>query len=244
MASVWDRVNPFSGKSWTLPIANKKFRKGAESFLFGSPEVRERISTLRDEQEPLYQQLTEAGMGKGAGGAYGSAADFYYDIMNNDPEMLQQLFAPEMRRFNEDIIPGLAEQFAGMGSGALSSSGFRNSATQAGTDLSERLAQMRMGLRQNAAQGLQNIGQAGLGNYSESMVTQPGTQGFLPGFANTVGNTVAQLANPTNWMGGSNNKAVRNTSPYGGGTTTTGGSGVGYKPHATMSGYSLPSRGF
>lgn len=212
MANFWERIKPGGSKSWLTPITNKNWQSGAMDFLTGTPEKRENVSTLRPEQEQIYNQLIGAGMGKGAGGAYGSAADFYYDIMNNDPEMLQQLFAPEMRRFNQDIIPGLAEQFAGMGSGALSSSGFRNAGVQAGTDLSERLAQMRMGLRQNAAQGLQNIGQAGLGNYSQNMVTQPGTSGFLPGFANAAGNAVAQMAGH-GFSGG--NSVGMNSSPYG-----------------------------
>lgn len=220
MASFWDRINPLSSKSFTVPIMNKNYRKGAMEFLTGTPEKHERISTLLDQQQPLFNQLQGATQGKGAGGAYGSAADFYYDILNNDPEMLQQLFAPELRQFNQDTIPGLSEQFAGMGSGALSSSGFRNSAVQAGTDLAERLAQMRMNLRQNAAQGLQNIGQTGLGNYSQDVMTQPGTAGFLPGFANTVGNVVGQVATggANNMMRGANsvaNSGIRNTSPYG-----------------------------
>lgn len=227
MASFWDRINPLSSKSYTLPIANKNFRKGASSFLFGSPEKRENVSLLREEQEPLFNQLMGAGMDRGAGGAFGTSADFYRDILSNDPQMLQELYAPEFRRFNQDIIPGLAEQFAGMGSGALSSSGFRNSATQAGTDLAERLAQMRMNLRQNAASGLTNIGQIGLGNYSQNMVTQPGSQGFLGAMAPAIGTAVGSafgdpiggaLGNMAGNMfssGVSGNSVGQNTSPYG-----------------------------
>ena len=206
MASFWDTLGAVAGGG----IFSKNLRKKAGNFLFGSPEKHDRVSTLMDQQQPLFNQLQRATQGQGAGGAFGSAADFYYDILNNDPEMLQQLFDPEFRRFNQDIIPGLAEQFAGMGSGALSSSGFRNSATQAGTDLAERLAQMRMGLRQNAAQGLQNIGQAGLGNFSQDVMTQPGTSGFLAPFANTLGNVTGQVA-----TGGMKNFMGRNSSPYG-----------------------------
>lgn len=218
-----DYFNPL-GKKHPFGSVNRKMK----DFYLGSPEEHERVSTLLPEQMAGFNQLLGAGQGKGAGGAYGSAADFYYDILNNDPEMLNQLFAPEMRRFNQDIMPGLAEQFAGMGSGALSSSGFRNSATQAGTDLSERLAQMRMNLRQNAAQGLQNIGGAGLGNFSQDVMTNPGSPGFLSSIAPAVGGILGTAVGGP--MGGAigaglgsgvgnafgGNRPIRNSSPYGG----------------------------
>lgn len=196
-------------------------------FFMGSPEKHKRISTLLPEQQPLAGQLFQAGQQRGAGGAFGSAADFYRDILDNNPEMLEQLFAPEMRRFRQDIVPGLAEQFAGMGSGALSSSGFRNAATQAGTDLSERLAAMRMGLRQNAAQGLQGIGQLGLGNYSQDVVTEPGTEGMFsklgPALASagigflTGGPAGAAIGGLSGLFGGGGlNPPKGSTNPYGG----------------------------
>jgi len=205
--AFWDTVAGLAGGG----IFSKNARKAAGNFLLGSPEKRENVSLLREEQEPLFNQLMGAGMGRGAGGAFGESADFYRDILANDPQMLQELFAPEFRRFNQDIIPGLAEQFAGMGSGALSSSGFRNSATQAGTDLAERLAQMRMNLRQNAASGLTGIGQAGLGNFSQNMVTEPGSPGFLRSVAPSVGSAVGS------YFGGKfgGNAVGQNTSPYG-----------------------------
>src|SRR6185503_11605046 len=108
-------------------------------FLFGSPETRENVSTLRKEQEPLYQQLTKAGMQKGAGGAFGDAADYYRGLLSDESPDMEAFAAPEMRRYREQIVPELSEQFAGMGSGGLSSSGFRNAQMGAGTDLSERL---------------------------------------------------------------------------------------------------------
>jgi hypothetical protein len=72
-------------------------------------------------------------------------------------EAEQAFEAPMMREFNEQIIPGLSEQFAGMGSGGLNSSSFRNAAVNAGQSLSERLAQMRQGLRMQGAQGIQGM---------------------------------------------------------------------------------------
>lgn len=149
----------------------------SELFL-GSPEKHKRISTLTQEQQDLLSQLQQALQG-GNEGAFGSAADYYRQILNDNPELMEQFFSPEMRKFNQEIIPGLSEQFAGLGSGALSSSGFRNSAVQAGTDLQERLAAMRANLKSQAAQGLSGLGQLGLGNYTQDVVTQPGPEGLF-----------------------------------------------------------------
>lgn len=188
-----------------------------KKFFLGSPEKHRRQSTLLPGQEPLMDQLQQSAMGPGAGGAFGNAADYWYNILNDNPELMQQFMAPEMRRFNEQIIPGLSEQFAGMGAGGLSSSGFRNSAVNAGTDLQERLGALRAGLKNQAAQGLFGVGQQGLGNYSQDIMTQPGTQGLLPSLAEGAGNALTQFG------GGFFNQAGRNmyksnfgkSSPYG-----------------------------
>lgn len=149
------------------------------NLLFGSPEKHERVSTLTEGQQPLLQQLLSALQGQGAGGAFGSSADYLYSILQDNPELMQQFMAPEMRKFNQETIPGLAEQFAGMGSGGLSSSGFRNAAVNAGADLQERLGAIRANLKQQAAGGLMNLGQQGLGNYSQDVVTQQGSPGLI-----------------------------------------------------------------
>src|SRR5580765_1236223 len=141
------------------------FSKSGKNFLMGTPETRENVSTLRPEQEGLYNQLTQAGQQRGAGGAFGQSADYYRDLLGNDSADFQSFAAPQLRQYNQDIVPGISEQFAGMGSGGLSSSGFRNAQIQGATDLSERLGALRAGLRQQGAQGLQGIGQQGLGQY-------------------------------------------------------------------------------
>lgn len=166
---------PFAGGSALTPGLNKNVK----NFLVGTPEKRENVSTLRDEQEPLYQQAVNAGLNQGAGGAFGDAADYYRGLVSGDSEDYNNFAAPQLRQYNEDIVPGISEQFAGLGAGGLSSSGFRNAQVQGATDLSERLGQIRANLRQQGAQGLQNIGQIGLNNYSQNQVTQQGSPGFL-----------------------------------------------------------------
>jgi len=150
-------------------------------------------SLLRPEQEPLYQQAVNAGLGRGAGGAFGQSADYYRNLLGDNSEDYNAFAAPQLRQYNQDIVPGLSEQFAGMGAGGLSSSGFRNAQIQGATDLSERLGAIRAQLRQQGAQGLQNIGQVGLGNFGENVRNTP-QAGFGQNLAEGIGQVLPSIA--------------------------------------------------
>jgi hypothetical protein len=209
-------------------LASPAFRKMAKNFLFGTPEKRENVSSLRPEQEQLYNQLQQANLQPGAGGSFGTAADYYRGLLSDNNADMEAFAAPEMRRYREDIIPGLSEQFAGMGAGGLSSSGFRNAQTQGAVDLSERLAQMRANLRQSAAQGLTNIGQMGLNPYSQNMVTEQGSPGLLSQVAPAAGTAIgAYFGGPAGASAGfqagntlaGGNRVGANTGPYQGAYT-------------------------
>lgn len=77
----------------------------------------------------------------------------------NDPNAAKQFEAPYMRQFQEEIMPQLAEQYAG--AGAMGSSAFQNAAAHEGGSLMERLAALRgnLGLQQQGL-GLQAAQQA------------------------------------------------------------------------------------
>ena len=213
---------------------NKSFRKGVNNFLGGTDEIRDNVSTLRPEQEALYNQAVNAGMGSGAGGAFGTSADYYRGLLSDNSADFQSQSAPMMRQYNEDIVPGLSEQFAGMGAGGLSSSGFRNAQNQGAVDLSERLGALRSQLRQQGAQGLQGIGQTGLGNYSQNMVTQPGSEGFISQVAPAVGKAAAA------YFGGPAGAAA--TSNIGANTSLYQGGGGASSPNlARNQGFNTPS---
>lgn len=194
-------------------------------FFTGSKDKFKKVSRLRPEQEALYQQLQNASMNKGAGGAYGDAADYYRDLLSDDSKTFAAMQAPEMRRFNEQIIPDIGEQFAGMGSGGLSSSGFRNAAVSAGTDLSERLGSIRAQLRQQGAAGLAGIGQQGLQSFDENIM-QPGEEGFLSQMAPAAGAALGSFAGPLGtavggWAGNMASSWLNKkgkTGPYGSGS--------------------------
>ncbi len=154
----------------------------------GSPEMHERVTTLLPDQEKLRRRMTGT-----AGSAFTSASDYWNQILNNDPNQINQMFAPEFRKFNQQTIPDLAEQFAGMGSGGLSSSGFRNAGINAGVDLQERLGAIRAQLKNQAAQGLMGLGQTALGNYSQDVMTQQSSPGFGATIAPLVGSAAGSM---------------------------------------------------
>lgn len=204
------------------------FFDSLSKLLRGTPAKRENVSTLRPEQEALYEQLINASKGSGAGGAFGTAADYYRGLMSDDSADYQAFSAPMLTQYNQDIIPGISEQFAGMGAGGLSSSGFRNAQIQGATDLAERLGALRAGLRQSGAQGLQSLGQLGLGSFSQNMETEPGTEGLIAQAAPLIGTAAGALIGGVpgaaaggslgSWFGGkmsSGGSVGANTSPYG-----------------------------
>jgi len=199
------------------------FLDEVNKFFKGSEGKYKQVSNLTPQQLRIQKNLESAAKGRGAGGAFGETADYWRDLLSNNPEAFAAFEAPEQRKFQEQIIPDLAEQFAGMGSGGLSSSGFRNAAVGAGTDLSERLAAMRAGLRQNAAQNLSSLSQSALNPHAQYQQTEAPTQGFLSkaigalpaaamGFA-TGGPAGAALAGGSSLL--SNNQSFGTTSPYG-----------------------------
>lgn len=242
--------------------------KSIGNFFSGTPAIRENVSTLRPEQEGLYNNLVNAGQNRGSGGAFGQSADYYRDLLGDNSADYNAFSAPAMRQYREQIVPDISEQFAGMGSGGLSSSGFRNAQVQGGVDLAERLGALRANLRQSGAQGLQNIGNLGLGSFSQNMETQAGTQGALPFLGQVAGGAVgAMTGGPIgssigsnvgnsfgNWFSGGNNNyntnsgnnIGANTGPYGsqGPKASPTGMGNGYNPGLQMPNFLQGNRGF
>lgn len=187
------------------------------SFLTGTPGKYRQLSTLGKEQQPLYGQLLSSARGQtGAGGGFGQASDYYSSLLNDNNSTFNAFAAPEQRRFKEEIIPSLAEQFAGMGSGGLQSSGFQNAAVNAGTDLSERLGALRAQLREQGAQGLMNLGKLGLGQYNENIYEQP-QPGFLQAIAPGIGQALGGFGTTGafNSLGKAFSSIFGKSSPYG-----------------------------
>jgi hypothetical protein len=163
---------------------------GFNNFLFGTPGQFDQRSNLGQPQQQGFQNLINAGNTAGAGGGFGQVADYYRSLLNGNGGDFQALAAPEIRQFRQQTLPGISEQFAGLGAGALDSSGYRNSVLQANTDLGERLAALRANLRGQGAQGLSGIASQGLGNFYNNTY-MPQTQGFLQALAPALGQGLA-----------------------------------------------------
>lgn len=144
------------------------------------------FNTGTKQQSNFLQQLLGQLMGQssdiGQNPLYQQGSNYLQQLLSGSPESSAAFEAPAMRQFNEQIVPGLAERFSGMGAGAQSSSAFQQALGQAGAGLSENLQAMRSGLQfgglgqalgyaQQPISNLQGFGQLGLGT---------NMRGFMP----------------------------------------------------------------
>lgn len=160
-----------------------------QDFLFGhSPETKQ-AQTMTPEQQAL-QQLTVSGLGSPTS----SALQYLQQILGGDEELMKQFEAPLMRQFEQEIVPGIAERFAGMGTGgAQDSSAFQQTLGRAGKELSTDLASLRAGLKSQAVQALQGL--MGQGNQRAfENIYDPGSYGLVGGAAQGAAQGLGQAA--------------------------------------------------
>ena len=153
----------------------------------------EQIQNMNPQQQQLMSQLLSQ-----LGGAQGSGMEWLQQMLSGDPEAMAAFEAPYKRQFEQETVPGIAERFAGMGSGgAQSSSAFNQTMGQAGSELSQNLAALRGGLQQNAMNSLQGMMGQGYKPQFESMYKQP-TMGIIPSmmgqFAQGAGQGMSKFA--------------------------------------------------
>ncbi len=160
-------------------------------FLFGKKEKQQQVPTISPEQQQLLSQLLSSinpdQFNLENSSLFGSGQNFLQSLLGGDTSQFE---APLMRQFKEQIIPGLAERFSGMGAGSQSSSAFQQALGGAGADLAERLGSLRgqlglqalpqaLGYAQAPGQrGLQQS-QLGLGVRGFEPTIRPQSQGFL-----------------------------------------------------------------
>lgn len=162
--------------------------------LFGSPDKMSQQSTLDPQQQQFMQQLfSQLGQMGGQGGSYGGAQNYLSGLLSNDPSAFSQFEAPYKQQFEQQTIPRLAEQFAGLNpmGGGLGSSGFAQALGGAGAGLQAQLAGLHGNLRQNASQQamgqFNNMAGLGLGTRSFENTYQPGSTGLLGGALQGLG---------------------------------------------------------
>lgn len=138
--------------------------------------------------QQLLGQLSGQSSNIGENPLFQQGSNYLQQLLSGSPESIAAFEAPAMRQFNEQIIPGLAERFSGLGAGAQSSSAFRQALGQAGAGLSENLQALKSGLQfgslpqalgyaQQPISNLQGFSQLGLGTQMRGFM--PKQQGFL-----------------------------------------------------------------
>ena len=148
----------------------------------GKPGEVQQATQMTPEQEANFQQLQQM-----LGGSQELGFDYINQILSGDPEALAKFEAPYKRQFNQETVPKIAEQFAGLGSGgSLSSSGLQQSLGQAGRELNENLAALRGNLQQGALGSLQGMQQQAFKPTFENLYKQP-QAGFGAGLMQGAG---------------------------------------------------------
>lgn len=146
--------------------------------LFGTPGRIEALPSMTGEQSQLLAQLLG-----GLGGPLQSGLGNIQDLLTGGPGAFEAFEAPAMRQFEEQIVPRIAERFAGgLGGGGLGgqqSSAFAQTLGQAGAGLTERLAGQRAGLQSQALGQLSSLLGLGMGAQPFQYQQIPGQEGGL-----------------------------------------------------------------
>lgn len=166
-------------------------------WLFGSPDKLKKVSAGTPQQQALHSNILQQAMGmQGQNGGYNLAQNYFNNLLGgSQQEAFDQFSDPYMQQFQEQILPQLAERFAG--AGALSSSGFGQALGGSASGLQAQLAQLFSELQRQAAGQQYNqynqLAQTGL-NYQPFQYSQKqGSQGFL---GNALGGLGTSMMGP------------------------------------------------
>lgn len=149
------------------------------------------------------KNLIKQGGGLQQSPLFGAGQNYLQNLLSGAPGSFDAFQKPYMQNFEQNIVPGIAERFAGMGTGAgaLNSSGLHQALGQAGSNLQTQLAGLHGQLQMQAlpqalgyAQSpIQNILQAA-GLIPGQFYETPGQPGFLQSllgsFAHGAGSAV------------------------------------------------------
>lgn len=170
-------------------------------FLFGKKDKLKKVPTGTPQQQQFHGNILNQLMQmQQQGGGYNNAQNYYNSLLQPGNEAYQNFAAPYLQNFEEQILPGIAEQYAGKG--ALSSSAFGQSLGAAGAGLQSQLARLFAELQSQAAGAQTNqfnqLGQFGLNYQPFAYENKQGSGGLLgplaTGAATAFGGPLAGLA--------------------------------------------------
>lgn len=159
-------------------------------WIFGTPDKLKKVATGTPEQQGLHSNiLNQLQQMIQSGGGYNLAQNYNKSILQPGQEGFNQFAQPYMQQFNEQVLPGIAERFAG--AGALSSSGFGQALGGAASGLQSQLAQLFSQLQQQAAQSeygqFNQMANQGLNYQPFAYQQKQGTAGMLGPLATGLG---------------------------------------------------------
>lgn len=166
-------------------------------WLFGSPDKIKKVPTGNEFQQSLHDSILSQVLGMSQqGGGYNLAQNYFNNLLGqNSQDAYNQFSAPYLQQFQEQILPQIAERFAG--SGSLSSSGFGQALGGSASNLQGQLAQLFAELQKQAAGAQTNqynqLAQQGLNYQPFAYQNQRGSSGFLGNFGLGLGNTTGNL---------------------------------------------------
>lgn len=151
---------------------------GINDFLFGKKDKMKKFPTMTREQYGLLNEM----IGQLSGG-YGQGLDVLRQYLDPQSSIYQNFEAPYRQEFEQQTVPMLAERFAGAGGGmggGLSSSGFGQALSSAGSNLETNLAALKSQMQRNAIGDIFSQYQIALGQTPFGYQQRQGHEGFLP----------------------------------------------------------------
>lgn len=161
-------------------------------FLFG----KEASTKKRSFQTPQQQNLMNMILGQlsGQGGGANQALSLLQQFLQPGQEGFDEFSQPYIQQFNQEVLPGIAERFAG--GGALSSSGFAQALGGARSGLQSQLAQLYGNRQQNAINSLLGLGQNLLGQQTFGFEQRQAEPGYLTTIGASFAEGLGKSANP------------------------------------------------
>lgn len=141
---------------------------GLGDFLFGTSGGVKKIDRLTKEQKDALRGLLQ-GPGIREEQPYQMAVSRLTDFLG--PQGAEAFAGPIMQQFEEEVIPGIAERFGGIGAG--SSSALNQALAQASVGLGTNLGQLRAQLQQSLMPQALSFAQAPFSNLLQALQVEP-----------------------------------------------------------------------
>lgn len=161
-----------------------------EIWLGSSPSLSKKPTGTPEQQQFGQDLISQLMQMMQSGGSYGQSQDYLGGLFGQDA--FNQFAQPYNQQFEQQVLPGIAERFAGFGnsSGALSSSGFGQALSGGASDFQSKLAQLFSQLQMQGANQLGNQfnqqAQLGLGYQPFAYHQKQGSTGAGIQFMNSL----------------------------------------------------------